>query len=146
MKKTAINFIGALCISFLLACFLLPIAKESVVCDAALVDILTPEIIEFYESEISKKQVVSDKSDEWIERTAQRYGISPQKVKAVLIVKDFCETTGEDRTFLELSKESDFALFEIVKARSDVFTSTLDDEQKQNLKQKASELLGIKLK
>lgn len=115
-------------------------------CSAALVDILTPEIIELYETEIAHSRVVSSKSEEWLSRTAERYDISVQKVKAVLIVQSFCALTGEEMSFPQLAELGDHKLLELVKQRSSIYTDSLSDEQKEALKQRAGELLGFKIK
>lgn len=144
MKKISILFcvVCLIIIAFTLA---VPLPQE--VCRAGgILDILTPKVIEFYEVEIAHKQVVSTKSNEWLERVGSRYDISVQKVKAVMIVQDFCTLCGDEMTFSELAKCSDYQLFAIVKEHVDVYLSTLDDAQKEELKQKASELFSIKTK
>lgn len=117
------------------------------VCDgASVLDILSPKVIDFYESEIAHNKVVTSKSDEWLERVGTRYDISVQKVKAVLVVQNFCKLCGEEKTFSELAKCSDYELFSIVKEHVEVYLNTLDDTQKEGLKQKANELFSLKLK
>lgn len=117
------------------------------VCNGAgVLDILSPKVIEFYESEIAHDKVVTSKSEEWLERVGDRYDISVQKVKAVLVVQDFCGLCGEKKTFAELAKCSDYELFAIVKGHVEMYLNTLDDTQKEELKQKASELFSLKIK
>lgn len=118
----------------------------NVCCGFSVLDILTPEMIEFYECEISQKQVVSQRSEEWLERVADRYEISVQKVKAVLIVQNFCALNGDDVNFADLAKLSDYSLFETVRGKIDGYLEGLSDDEKDNLKQKASELLSFKIK
>lgn len=148
MKKSAFRVLS-ICVLFVILCAFVTVAQDShtdVCYGFSVLDILTPEVIDFYESEISQKQVASQKSQEWLERVADRYEISVQKVKAVLIVQDFCALNGENVSFADLAKLSDYALFETVKSRIDGYLDGLSEEEKENLKNKASELLSIKTK
>lgn len=143
MKKIII--LSSICI-FTFAFALCAIMPSEVGYCAGVLDILSPKAIEFYEGEIAGRQVVSNKSYEWLERVGSRYNISAQKVRAVLVVQDFCKLCGEDRSFAELAKCQDLELLVIVKEHVDVYLSLLDDAKKEELKQKGSELFLPKSK
>lgn len=145
VKKCIFLSVICACVFSFALCSLALMPKD--VCDGAgVLDILSPKVIEFYESEIAHDKVVTSKSEEWLERVGARYGISVQKVKAVLVVQDFCGLCGEEKTFAYLAICSDYELFAIVKGNVEVYLNTLEDAQKDELKQKASELFSLKIK
>lgn len=140
-------FLSVICACvFLFALCSLALMPKDVCNGAGVLDILSPKVIEFYESEIAHGKVVTNKSEEWLDRVGTRYGISAQKVRAVLVVQDFCGLCGEKKTFAELAKCPDYELLAIVKDHVDGYLNALDDERKEQLKQKASQLFLNKTK
>lgn len=139
VKRCMVLSVICACILSFALCSMAFMSKD--VCDgASVLDILSPKVIEFYESEIAHNKVVTNRSEEWLERVADRYNISVQKVKAVLVVQDFCGLCGENKTFAELAKCSDYELFAIVKEHIEEYLNSLDDAQKEELKEKGSDL------
>ncbi len=118
---------------------------ERRVAEAGLFDMLTPEMVEFYETEIAKEKVLSSKSDRTVRAIAARYGIDEQKARCVILLYDFAKRTGGGVDFPEIAKMSEYKMFALAKQRSDVFVAKLTDEEKERLKQKASALIGIRL-
>ncbi len=120
--------------------------NSSEICYAASIyDVITPEVVAFYEREISLKKVLSNKSQKQLERIASRYEISVPKAKGAIIAYDFAKLTGDDTDFPTIASMSDLQMLAFVKARGEVYSSSLTPERKEEIKQKASDELGIKL-
>lgn len=116
------------------------------VCKAISVfDMVSPKIIDFYESEIAGEKVVSDKSAKQIENIAQKYSISDKKAQGVLIVYDFCKRTGGGMDFPTIAKMTDGKIIALVKARAKVYEQSISEEKKADLKRKSKEILGISI-
>ncbi len=136
---------GGICVIVALfvicGCFFTP--KE--VADAGVCDLLTPEIVKFYEEEIAKEQVLSSKSEQNVKTIATRFGIDEQKAKCAILLFDLSKRTGGGITFPEIANMSEFRMLVFAKQRGEIYGKTLGKEDKEELKQKASDLLGIRL-
>lgn len=143
--KPTILAAGGICLVVALfvicGCFAAP--RE--VADAGICDLLTPEIVKFYEEEIAKEQVLSSKSEQNVKAIAIRFGIDEQKAKCAILLFDFSKRTGGGITFPEIADMSEFKMLAFAKQRGEIYGQTLDKEDKEELKQKASALLGIRL-
>ena len=116
------------------------------ICEAfSVFDMVSPKIIDFYESEIAGEKVVSDKSEKQIENIAQKYSISDKKAQGGLIVYDFCKRTGGGMDFPTIAKMSDGKIIALVKARAKVYEQSISEEKKTDLKRKSKEILGISI-
>lgn len=118
--------------------------NQSDICEAfSVFDMVSPKVVEFYESEIAGEKVVSDKSAKQIENIAQKYSISDKKAQGVLIVYDFCKRTGGGMDFPTIAKMSDGKIVALVKARAKVYEQSVSEEKKADLKRKSKEIFGI---
>ena len=116
------------------------------ICEAfSVFDMVSPKIVDFYESEIAGEKVVSDKSEKQIENIAQKYSISDKKAQGVLIVYDFCKRTGGGMDFPTIAKMSDGKIIALVRARAKVYEQSISEEKKTDLKRKSKEILGISI-
>ncbi len=144
-NKPTILAVGGICLIVALfaicGCFCAP--KE--VANAGFCDLLTPEIVKFYEEEIAKEQVLSSKSEQNVKAIASRFGIDEQKAKCAILLFDFSKRTGGGITFPEIANMSEFKMLAFAKQRGDIYGQTLSKEDKEELKRKASVLLGIGL-
>lgn len=114
----------------------------SKVCDAYdMYDALKPEIIQLYEEEIAGEKIVSNKSQERLERLAGTLGISVGKTKAVLLLQDFASRTGESMSLSALAKMNDIKLITFAKQRADIYLSALDPEKREYLVNKLKSVL-----
>lgn len=119
---------------------------EDGVCEAfSVYDMISPKIIDFYETEIAEEKVVSSKSAKQIENIANRYKISVKKAQGVLLVYDFCNRTGGGADFPDIVQMSESKVISLVKARAKVYESTISKEKKNELKSKAKDVLGLAL-
>lgn len=145
MTKTKKLFCMALLIAsaFLIAASAAQPEREGV-CEAfSVYDMVSPTVIDFYESEIAGEKVVSQKSTKQLENVAQKYGISVKKAQGVLIVYDFCKRTGGGVDFPTISVMSDGKVISLVKARAKVYEQSITPEKKSELKRKSKEIFGI---
>lgn len=116
------------------------------VADAAgLYSLLTPKIVTFYEQEIAKEAVLSDKSDDNLRAVAARYGIEVDKAKCAIVLFDLANRTGGGVTFPEIARMSEFKMLAFARQRGMIFSQNLPQQERDRLKQRASELLGIRL-
>ncbi len=143
--KPTILAAGGICLIVALfaicGCFCTP--KE--VATAGFCDLLTPEIVKFYEEEIAKEQVLSSKSEQNVKAIANRFEIDEQKAKCAILLFDFSKRTGGGITFPEIANMSEFKMLVFAKQRGEIYGQTLSKEDKAELKRKASVLLGIGL-
>ena len=117
----------------------------SKVAQAGLCDLLSDEIVKFYEEEIAKEAVLSNKSGENVRAIAARFGIDEQKTRCAILLFDLANRTGGGIDFPEIAKMSGFKMLAFAKQRGEIFSSTLLPGEKARLKQRASELIGIRL-
>ena len=106
-------------------------------------DMVSPKVIEFYETEIAGEKVVSNKSEKQIENIAQKYSISDKKAQGVLLIYDFCKRTGGGIDFPTIAKMSDGKIIALVKERGKVYEQSISEEKKADLKRKSKEIFGI---
>ena len=103
-------------------------------CSAASVyDMLNPRIIEIYETEIAGESVVSDMSAATLSRTADRLGISVEKLKAVLMLQDLAARVGRSVSLNELAAMNDLKLFTFFKQCAEDYLSTQPEGRRQEL-------------
>lgn len=106
-------------------------------------DMVSPKVIEFYETEIAGEKVVSNKSEKQIENIAQKYSISDKKAQGVLLIYDFCKRTGGGIDFPTIAKMSDGKIIALAKERGKVYEQSISEEKKADLKRKSKEIFGI---
>lgn len=144
-KKLIVFAAGGICLIIalflLLGCFFAPCK----VANAGLCDLLTPGIVAFYEEEIAKEAVLSNKSDDYVAAIATRYGIDLAKAKCAIILYDLANRTGGGITFPEIARMSEFKMLAFARQRGMIFSQNLPEQEKERLKRRASELIGIRL-
>lgn len=146
MKKTIriIGFAVLFLAIFNVVCNVSASKNQRDICKAfSVFDMISPKVVEFYETEIAGEKVVSDKSVKQIENIAQKYSISDKKVQGVLIVYDFCKRTGGGIDFPTIAKMSDGKIIALAKERGKVYEQSISDEKKAELKRKSKEIFGI---
>ncbi len=148
MKK-AVKIIGLTILFFAIfnvVCDKATTKNQRNVCEAfSIFDMVSSQVVDFYEEEIAGEKVVSDKSAKQIENIAQKYSISDKKAQGVLIVYDFCKRTGGGMDFPTIAKMSDGKIVALVKARAKVYEQSISDEKKADLKRKSKEIFGISI-
>lgn len=118
--------------------------KDKNVCDAgSIFDMITPEIVAFYENEIAGEKVLSNKTDAQLAGIAKRYNISVAKAKGVIVTYDFANRTGGGIDFPSIAKMSDMKMLAFVKGRAEIYMSDFTNEQKEELKKKGDGCVGI---
>ncbi len=143
MKKSNVQAsIVCIVVAFLIvagASFMFSCPTSDVACASAkgeIFDMLSDEIIVLFEQEIAKKPVVSNMNEKAIEALADKYQISVQKTKTILLLHNLCEKSGDCVTIGELATMRDGDILKLGKSVVDDYCKTLSDEQKQELKQK----------
>lgn len=121
-----------------------PCTESKNICKAfSVFDMVSPRVIEFYESEIAGERVVSDKSEKQIENIAQKYSISVKKAQGILLVYDFCKRTGGGIDFPTIAKMSDGKIIALTKERGKVYEKSISEGKRADLKRKSKEIFGI---
>lgn len=110
------------------------VGTEETAYGGSIYDLLSPDIIEIYEREISLCPVVSDTSAAMIERTAKTLGISEAKLKTVMLIQDLASRLDEDISLSRLAEMSDIELFIYAKDRGTAYANTLSPERREELK------------
>ena len=144
-KKPIVFAAGGICLIIaqfvLFGCVFAPCK----VANAGLCNLLTPEIVAFYEEEIAKEAVLSNKSDDYVAAIATRYGIGLSKAKCAILLYDLANRTGGGTTFPEIARMSEFKMLAFARQKGLIFSQDLPEQEKERLKRRASELIGIRL-
>lgn len=110
---------------------------ERKLCSAASVyDMLNSDLIEMYETEIAGESIVSDKSAAQLARTAERLGVSVEKLRAMLLLQDLMAKVGRSASLDELAAMNDMKLLSLVKQCAEEYLSTLPPERQALLERK----------
>ncbi len=105
-------------------------------CEAGVYDLLNDNLIDMYESEIAGERIVSDKSASQLKRTADRLGISAEKLKAIMLLQDLAGKTGRNASLSELAQMGDLKLLGYFKQCAKEYLATLPEERRAELEQK----------
>lgn len=130
-KRISVNF--ALILILALAMFMAVDTPVTGVAEAGLYDILNPQLIELYETEIAGEKIISSKSASQLQRSADRYSVSVQKMKCMILLQDFSARMGKSIGMNSLAEMSDFNLLSYAKGLIDEYAKTLDPEEKSRL-------------
>lgn len=103
-----------------------------------LLDMLTPEIIAMYEENIAKEQFITSIRPAKLDKMAEALGISTQKLKVIMIMKDVAGRTGTDLSLKDLATYSDAQIMKEGRKYIEAYVNTLSEEEKK--------LLGDKFK
>ncbi len=142
MTKRNHTLIIAYIITLIFASFFL-LKTERQVCEAKSVySLITPEIIEFYETEIANEKVLSNKSNSQITRTAKALSIDVDKTKAIILLQDFASRTGDSVNLSDLAKMNELKLLSFAKERVDIYLKDLPPERVEYLKSTLKGLLS----
>lgn len=107
---------------------------ERQLCSAAGVyDLLTPKMIEIYETEIAGESVVSEMSASVLARAAERFGISAKKLKAIILLQDLAARVGQSASLGELAAMNDLKLFAFFKQCAEKYLSAQPEGRRQEL-------------
>lgn len=116
---------------------------EKQVCDAQSVySLITPEIINFYETEIANEKVLSNKTETQLKRTAKALSIDVDKTRAIILLQDFASRTGDSVNLSTLAKMNDLKVLSFAKERVDVYLRDLPPERVEYLKSTLKSLLS----
>ena len=110
---------------------------ERQLCRAAgIYDMLSPALVELYETEIAGESIISNISQSQLTRTANRLGITVEKLRAVLLLQDFAVKAGRSAGLDELSAMNDIQIISYAKQCADIYLSTLPQQRREELEQK----------
>ena len=102
---------------------------------------VTDDFVDFYENEIAKHSVISVLDDEDFNTLENRYNLTRNKVKLLLILEDFGKAVDNPKSFDELTKTSDNKLILYAKTLVNEYSQNLDEDEKDLLKLKFLTLL-----
>lgn len=108
-----------------------------------LCDLVTPQLIQMYETEIAGKKVVSNMSEAKLMSVANKFSISENKTRAVYILLDLASRTGKEYTFDQLAKMDEWSLFAAAKSCGEIYFAAQTPERQEELKQMLKNALGI---
>ncbi len=103
--------------------------------------LVTPKIINFYESCISNKKVASHIVGEQRVKMMEQYGItSTSKLSGLLIVHDLVNMTGGKIDMEGLSKMKDKDVFALARKHMEIYKNSLSEQQRNDLNTKFNNL------
>lgn len=119
------------------------VKTEKQVCDAKSVyNLITPKIVEFYETEIANEAVLSNKTDAQLKRTAKALSIDIDKTRAIILLQDFASRTGDSVNLSTLAKMNELKLLSFAKDRAEIYLKDLPPERVEYLKSTLKSLLS----
>lgn len=101
--------------------------------DGGIFSMLTPELIAAYEKNIAGEELISGMPDLKLERLAERFGTSAQRMRGLILLRNMAARTGKGVSLAELAKESDLKLIRRAKQCADIYLASLSDEEKEHL-------------
>lgn len=97
---------------------------------------ITPEAIRAYEEEIAGEPFISNLSPSDLSVAAEKLGVDIRKLKALMLLKDIAERTGEDVSLETLAAKSDFELLRMARKCGKAYYDTLSKDERETLKNK----------
>lgn len=144
MNKKTLNIAGVLALILTVVSVVISSSTQNAPVAHAygLPDMAGDNIVEFYEEEIAKEKFISNMNPARKARTCERYGISKERLNAVLILQDLGARVGIPQNVDELAKMNDKALISVGKTVICAYIDTLTEEEKQDLKEKFKSALS----
>lgn len=99
-------------------------------------DMLTPELISYYETYIAKEKVVTGIKPQKLIRLTETYNVSENKMFALIIVQDIASKNKQKVSLTVLSEKSDNELIAYGREQFVVYIEGLPEEEKQMLAEK----------
>ena len=106
-------------------------------------DMVTDELIEFYEKEIAKDTFISSMTTMKKNRLMSAYDISEKRLYLTLILQDLGARVDDHKDFNQIAQMNDKQLFSYGKTLVLSFIDTLTEEEKARLKDGFKSALGI---
>ena len=116
-KKPIVFAAGGICLIIALFVLFGCVFAPCKVANAGLCNLLTPEIVAFYEEEIAKEAVLSNKSDDYVAAIATIYGMGLSKAKCAILLYDLANRTGGGTTFPEIARRSECTMLAFANKR-----------------------------
>jgi len=98
-------------------------------------DIVTPELIEFFEQNFAKSNIITGLKPQRVQKLMKAYGVSENKLYTLIALQFICKQNGKKMTLTSLSKMS---VGEIVALSRDEFTNyynNLSEEERAQINQ-----------
>ena len=103
-------------------------------------NLLTPELITFYETYFAKEKIITDLKPQKLARMTDTYDVSKNKMYALIIVQNISSKNKQKMTLTALSEKSDSELVRYGKEQFTIYIDSLSEDEKQLLAEKFGEL------
>ena len=118
-------------------------AETKVARASGIEDMVTDELIEFYEKEIAKDTFISSMTTMKKNRLMSAYDISEKRLYLTLILQDLGARVDDHKDFNQIAQMNDKQLFSYGKTLVLSFIDTLTEEEKARLKDGFKSALGM---
>ena len=118
-------------------------AKTQVARASGIEDMMTDELIAFYEKEIAKDTFISSMTTMKKNRLMSAYDISEKQLYLTLILQDLGARVDDHKDFNQIAQMNDKQLFSYGKTLVLSFIDTLTEEEKARLKDGFKSALGM---
>ena len=118
-------------------------AKTQVARASGIEDMVTDELIAFYEKEIAKDTFISSMTTMKKNRLMSAYDISEKQLYLTLILQDLGARVDDHKDFNQIAQMNDKQLFSYGKTLVLSFIDTLTEEEKARLKDGFKSALGM---
>lgn len=96
-------------------------------------DLITPELIEFFEKSFIKANIITNLKPQKIEKMTNTYQVSEKKLFALIALQYICKKNNKKMTLQHLSKLSTVELIEIGREQGTNYYNNLSEEEKQQI-------------
>lgn len=110
-----------------------------------IIEKLPPEIITFYETNISKQPIISDINPVKLKKMAAAFGCTPKRYMAMLILKDLAARCGDELDIKDIAALSDLQIIVKGKIYVEKYADSLPEDEKTRLKEEFKKLDSSKL-
>ena len=118
-------------------------AETKVARASGIEDMVTDELIEFYEKEIAKDTFISSMTTMKKNRLMSAYDISEKRLYLTLILQDLGARVDDHKDFNQIAQMNDKQLFSYGKTLVLSYIDTLTEEEKARLKDGFKSALGM---
>jgi len=103
-------------------------------------DLVSPELIKFYEDNFSKEPVISSVKGKKMEKMTEAYGAGENKIKVLIMINDLSTRNGDPVSMKELSQMSTPELFKVAKKNFEIYLNGISEEEKAKITENFNKL------
>jgi hypothetical protein len=96
-------------------------------------DLVSPELIEFFEQNFAKCDLITGMKPQRVQKLMKAYGVSEKKLYALIAIQFVCRKNGTKATLTSLSKMSVPKLMSLAREEFTKYYNNLPEEEKEQI-------------